>query len=168
MANESPNGSRWASYTDGLGRFELCLRAMKETVEKRRHERTHFFLVPTEQERVRFWVFKPADELESRAGVVLDASESGLRILVDPSGEFGGGHHRVRLLVDPASGTWKMPLECTMKLVWCEPDGNMGYMAGMQFEEGAGDVVSYIAAHPPSSERRSWICCTLRPIAPER
>jgi PilZ domain len=124
--------------------------------EKRAHERTHCFLVPTDEERVRFWVLKPAADIDARAGVILDASDSGMRILVDPSGDFEGGHYRVRLLVDP-------PVECTMKLIWCEPDGDEGYMAGMQFDTGAPEVVAYIAAHPPAADKRTWISCTLRP-----
>lgn len=123
--------------------------------EKRRHERTHAFLVPTGEERVRVWVLKPAADIDSRAGVILDASESGMRILVDDNGDLTGGHYRLRLLVDP-------PIECTMKLIWCEADEESGYLAGMQFDSGAVDVVAYLASHPLSAERSSWICCTLR------
>lgn len=129
--------------------------------EKRSHERTHFFLVPTEQERVRFWVFKPDDELDARAGVILDVGEGGLRVLVDPSAPLNGTHYRVRVIAveAPASAP---PMTCRMKLAWCEPDGNLGYMAGLQFEDEAGEVVRYVSARPPTSERRTWICCTLR------
>jgi hypothetical protein len=131
--------------------------------DKRRHERTHFFLVPTEQERVRYWVFKPEDEIDARAGVILDMSEGGLKILVDPSGPVAALSYRVRILVEP--GGWTRPLECTMRLVWSEPDGNHGYMAGFKFESGAEDVLRYISTNPPSIERRTWICCTLRDAA---
>jgi|SRR5579862_6430137 len=127
--------------------------------DKRRHERMHMFLVPTQEERVRFWVNKPAKDLDARAGVILDASESGMRILVDDDGDFMGGHYRVQLLVDGL-------ISCSMKLIWCEADEGLGYMAGMQFDEGGDDVVAYLAAHPPTADHRTWISCTLRRIEP--
>ena len=129
-------------------------------MERRRHERVELVRVPGEKGLVRVWVFKPEDQLDALACVILDSSASGLRILVNSSEPLEATRYRLSLLTDAPAGE-RAALTCIVKTAWCDPKDKMGCVAGVEFEDESHAVSRFIDANPPTADSTSWIRCTL-------
>jgi len=131
--------------------------------ERRRHSRTEFFLVPTDKERQRVWVFKPEGADHSRGALVLENSDTGMRVLVDPSEPLHPGRYRLAFLANESP---PRELEhCMVTCQWTTPDGALGHFAGLRFDERADEAVRFLSANGPNPEARAWPRCLVTPIA---
>jgi hypothetical protein len=133
-----------------------------EVKDQRRYERTAFFLVPTGREPERVWVFKPQDELDARAGLVLEMSDGGLRLLVEAEEALADGRYHLRLLPIEMQGIDPADLKCELRLVWSRTEGQLGHYAGFEFEGDASRIVAYLRAQALSIEQRSWMRCLVK------
>jgi hypothetical protein len=135
--------------------------------ERRKHARRECFFIAADNERVPVWVFTPAEHGDdAHAGVVLDFSDTGVRVLTSSSHPLEANRYQMSLLVDaPADGVQKV--ECIVTRAWSEPDGSRGFLSGMHFEDNTEGAAAFIAANPPSSKDRSWIRCSLRALDPQ-
>ncbi|HUL95591.1 MAG TPA: hypothetical protein VLT89_06240 [Usitatibacter sp.] len=136
---------------------------MDQPAERRRHARTEFFLVPTDKERQRVWVFKPEDAAHARGALVLESNAEGMRVLVDPSEPLHPGRYRLAFLAKDAP-----PREvehCIVTALWTTPDGALGHFAGLRIDERAEEAWRFLAEHRPDPEARAWPRCTIQEIA---
>jgi hypothetical protein len=135
--------------------------------ERRKHARRQCFFITSERERIPVWVFAPPDDPDSHVGLILDLSESGVRVLTAPDHPLETHLYALNLLVESADGPGDQ-LSCTVSRAWSERDGSLGLVSGLQFEDGTEAAAAFIAANPPSAKNRSWVRCTLRPLATPR
>lgn len=104
--------------------------------ERRRHQRTVFFLVPAGHRHERLWVFKPADHADAAAAVILDAGGGGVRLLVEPAFPLNEGDYALRILLDARK---ELPA-IALRLAWQEARGATGLKAGFSFVHGESSV----------------------------
>ena len=132
--------------------------------EKRKDRRVEFFLVPAAHKLFPVWVFKPENESEAHAGLILNISSGGVQILTDRRRPLEAGRYTLHVLSQEAEGAGSR-LETTVARLWTHPECSLYERSGFGFESGADRLLQYLDAHVPQVEDHDWLRCTLTEAA---
>lgn len=125
----------------------------------RRSPRLEFFLVPTEQEQLPVWVFKPQALAAARAGLVLNLSEGGLQILTALEPGLAGTHYELKLLLGEDEGV--ALFDGPVRLVWRDALGARGQLCGFEFELPNSLAEQFLQTQARQIAARQWVRCVL-------
>jgi len=128
-------------------------------VEHRQHRRVAFFLVPSQRELVPVWVFKPADVLQSLAGLVLNLSEGGVQVLTGPDDAPDGCVYELQLLLGEADSVPRFRARVTR--AWTQEAASSGWVSGLRFIDEHSSAEVFIRSWRESVPERGWVRCVL-------
>jgi len=130
--------------------------------EQRIHPRVQYFLVPSDREQLPVWVFKPDGLDHGHAGLVLDISGGGLKVLMSAAESIDASRFEVRLLpVGPAQAT---TAAVRVRRAWNKPVNALGVLIGLAFEVPDESTSRFAEEHRMSLEPPDWLRCVLVPL----
>jgi hypothetical protein len=134
----------------------------QDVVDQRRHPRVEFFLVPTEQEQLPVWVFKPEALVDSHAGLILDMSEGGLQLLTNAEDDLAPGRYEIQLMPDGSAPDQAFSVDA--RLIWSSPLSKFGHLSGFEFDDLNSPASQFLADYGLSVSERKWVRCLLRSV----
>jgi hypothetical protein len=135
--------------------------ALDMRCERRSSPRASFFLVPVARERVPVWVFTPVARGEGFAGLVLDMSDSGVKLLIEADATLLSDRYDLRLVLGEDDGV--VPFEGAVRLAWSEPPTLSGRVCGVEFEREDASARLFIDAFLSDAPSGRWVRCVMTP-----
>jgi hypothetical protein len=129
--------------------------------ERRTSQRATFFLVPVARERVPVWVFTAVAPGEGFAGLVLDMSDSGLKLLVEADATLRADRYDLRLVLGEDDDV--PPFDGVVRLAWSEAPTLAGRVCGVEFEREDASARLFIGAFLDDSRPGRWVRCVMTP-----
>ena len=134
---------------------------MQTNTEHRVHRRVECLLVPADREHVPVWVFKPTGAEGAHAGLVLDISDGGLRVLTGRDDEPTDEAYEVQLLLGEDTDVARFRSGVTR--VWTRPSRTPGYLSGFRFDDHESSAEMFIRTYQATGSKRRWVRCLLLP-----
>ena len=131
----------------------------KSATEKRAHERAQFFLINDGREFLPVWVFRPVDDNDALACLVIDLSPGGVQVISEKHDVEPGQHCRLAFLTEDRS---QYP-GIDARLVWSRADKGLHAYSGLEFTSKTDDTIDRIIDSLRNGSAR-YLRCTLTPV----
>jgi len=135
---------------------------MAHDVENRKFERSSFFLVQIERDFLPVWVFQPHDDTAGLLGVLVDASEGGLQILLQKNTLHVGQQFEMFVINQIGGDELSLP-PAKIQLVWSEDIANTYTKCGFIFQSNNRGEIHQLHAQALGSEHK-FLRCVLREL----
>ncbi|MFZ6799644.1 PilZ domain-containing protein [Undibacterium sp. Di24W] len=135
---------------------------MTHDVENRKFERSSFFLVQIERDFLPIWVFQPHDDSAGLLGVLVDASEGGLQILLQKNILVVGQQFEMFIINQIGGDDLPLP-PAHIQLVWSEDIANTYTKCGFTFQSYSRGEIHQLHAQAHSGEHK-FLRCVLREV----
>jgi hypothetical protein len=131
------------------------------SVDHRHHRRVEFFAVHEHGERIPIWVFKPADALDSSAGLVMNLSDGGVQVLTSSAEPPDRPRYDIQLLLGEDAHVPRF--RGGVARIWTRDAGGAGWISGFRFEDEHSSAEDFIRAYQAAAPERRWVRCLLAP-----
>jgi hypothetical protein len=139
-------------------------RALQSSSMEHRADRgVECFLMHGDRERVPVWVFKPADAVDALAGLVINLSDGGLRVLTASADVTAQTSFEIQLLLGEDDSVPRFRGRATW--VWTSEAAGSGWVSGLRFERNRSSADGFIRVYQSTASGRSWVRCLLLPTA---
>lgn len=129
------------------------------STEQRKDQRVEFFMVPVGHAHFPVWVFKPEGDEAAHAGLIVNASQSGIQVLTDIQQPLNHGDYVLHVLAEDVGNGDGFRARVTR--IWSEPVGSLYQRSGLAFSSGAEDILTYLETNTVKSDDHRWLRCTL-------
>ena len=114
------------------------------------------------REQVPVWVFKPADALESSAGLVMNVSEGGLQVLTAADDALERPAYEMQLLLGEEEAVARFRGRVTR--MWTREATSSGWLSGLRFDDAQSPAAAFIRVYQATGGAHRWVRCLLVPV----
>lgn len=132
------------------------------SLENRKHQRVEFLRVPVDREQVPVWLFKGPDQESGIAGLIVNVSDGGVKVLTCATHPMTFTACRMDLMLGEDEGV--TPFSGRLRRVWTSPFSKFGNVNGFEFLERS-PLAEFVMQAKPDPMRRSWVRCLMTDLS---